>query len=300
MPCGRFAKANLPFFYTKGPMNKSFRRLHSCATPLEPFRKSTESRTMTIESAVQEHFRAPSKLLKPLKWSLLAGGTALAVYGAARKSPWSVALGTATGLAAGIGPRANGTPQGTHFNCSFAVNCSPEEAYRYWRRFENLPSFMRHLQSVKDLGDGRWEWIARGPLENPVRWIAEVEEDVEGRRISWRSIPSLSGFQIRGTVEFASGTAGRGAIVETSIQYAVPGGPAGHMIATLLGKNPEFAIREDLRRFKALMEAGEIPTTQGQPHGSRSKLISAAHKIHPQKLDQTGAGGLQPAELRAS
>lgn len=255
---------------------------------------------MTIESAIQQPCHPNSKILKPLKWSLLAGGTALAVYGAARKSPWSIGIGAATGLAGAIGPRTNGASHGVHFNRSFAINCSPERAYRYWRKFENLPSFMRHLQSVKDLGDGRWEWTARGPLEKSVRWIAEVDEDIENRRISWRSAPSASGFQISGTVEFIPATGDRGTIVEASIQYSVPGGAAGRMLAALFGKDPQFAIREDLRRFKALIEAGEIPTTQGQTHGPRSKLMSAVHTIHPQKLDQPASGGLQTAELRAS
>ncbi len=255
---------------------------------------------MTIESPLQQSCHPNSKVVKPLKWSLLAGGTALAVYGAARKSPWSIGLGAATSLAAAIGARTDGAPRGAHFNCSFAVNCSPDEAYNYWRNFENLPSFMRHLQSVTNLGDGRWEWIARGPLEKSVRWIAELDEDAPNRRISWRSVPALSHFQIDGTVEFRPATGDRGTIVEASIQYVVPGGAAGKLLATLFGKHPQFAIREDLRRFKALIEAGEIPTTQGQPHGPRSKLVSAVHTIQPQKLDQPAASGLRPAELRAS
>ena len=38
-------------------------------------------------------------------------------------------------------------------------------------------------------------------------------------------------------------------------------------IAWLLGEDPSQTIREDLRRFKALMETGEVPTTKGQPRG---------------------------------
>ncbi len=256
---------------------------------------------MKIESAAQESCHPRSNILKPVKWSLLAGGTVLALYGASRKSPWSIGLGAATGLAAALAVPAGDVSQGSHFNCSFIINCSPPDAYNYWRNFERLPSFMRHLQSVKDLGNGRSEWIARGPLERPVRWVAEIEEDVQSHRISWRSVPSLSDFQIRGTVEFNPATGNRGTIVEASLEYTVPGGAIGKLVSKLFGKTPQFAIREDLRRFKTLIEAGEIPTTQGQPHGPRSKLISAVHSMHPQRIEPSATeSGFQPAELRAS
>ena len=40
----------------------------------------------------------------------------------------------------------------------------------------------------------------------------------------------------------------------------------------ILGHDPAATIREDLRRFKQLMEAGETPTTAGQPRGRQSIL----------------------------
>src|SRR5690348_11800747 len=124
----RFAKANPLLFYKNARMNKFSRSLHSCATRSMVLKNSPRVEQMTIESAIQQPRHPNSKILRPLKWSLLAGGTALAVYGAARKSPWSIGIGAATGLAGAIGPRTNGASHGVHFNRSFAINCSPERA----------------------------------------------------------------------------------------------------------------------------------------------------------------------------
>jgi uncharacterized membrane protein len=91
---------------------------------------------------------------------------------------------------------------------------------------------------------------------------------VENERISWRSLPG-SMAQIEGMIDFRPGPR-EGSIVATlRMRYSLPGGATGKALATLFGRNPEFTVREDLRRFKAFLETGEIPTTIGQPHGPR-------------------------------
>src|SRR6185437_7137563 len=94
--------------------------------------------------------------------------------------------------------------------------------------------------------------------------------------IAWRSAPGAL-FDFSGWVEFRPGTGQRGTVVTASMSYSMPGGALGKTIASIFGKHPEFLLREDLRKFKALMEAGEVPTTAGQTHGQRSKLMSAFH-----------------------
>jgi len=151
---------------------------------------------------------------------------------------------------------------------TFAINCTPESAYQYWRDFANLPRFMRHLDSVRILDGNRTEWTALGPLEMKIRWIAELTEDRQNERIAWRSLPG-SQVETNGSVEFRPGANGRGTLVTARVEFVPPGGSVGRAFAAVAGKDPQFTVREDLRRFKALIEAGEVPTTTGQPHGPR-------------------------------
>jgi uncharacterized membrane protein len=199
--------------------------------------------------------------------SLLVGAGALIVYGLSRRSKSGTALATAGGVLAFKTARSK-SPGENSAKATFLVNASPQEAYELWRNFENLPRFMSHLKSVRVLEDRRSEWVARGPMDREVRWNAEITEDRKNERISWRTLPG-SEVQNRGFVEFRADPQDRGTFVTAHVHYDVPGGFLATGLATALGKNPEFILREDLRRFKALVETGETPTTAGQTHGPR-------------------------------
>jgi uncharacterized membrane protein len=151
---------------------------------------------------------------------------------------------------------------------TFLLNSTPEQAYTLWRDFEKLPRFMRHIKSVRNLGDTRSEWVALGPMEAEVRWQAEITEDQPNQRIAWRSLPQ-SMVQTSGSVEFTPDPLARGTYITAQVRYSAPGGAAGSALASMLGKHPEFMMREDVRRFKTLLETGEVPTTLGQSHGPR-------------------------------
>lgn len=197
---------------------------------------------------------------------ILVGATALMAYGLTRRSKTSLALATAGGLLALNASRSR--PQShSHTRARFLVNASPEQAYILWRDFSNLARFMRHVKSVQVLDDTNSEWVVLGPMDRAIRWYAEITEDNKNERISWRSRPD-SLVQTSGSVEFQPDRAGRGTYVTATVRYT-PGGQLSKAIATMLGKHPQFMVREDLRRFKALLEAGETPTTLGQTHGPR-------------------------------
>src|SRR5258707_5474171 len=147
-------------------------------------------------------------------------------------------------------------------------------SYRMWRALENLPIFMRHLESVRARGDGRSEWTAIGPLNTRIRWNAEITEDRENDFLAWRSTQD-SDFQTWGSVEFRRAPGNRGTIVSAEMEYAPPGGVLGKAAAAVFGKDPEFTMREDLRRFKALIRSHEIPTTERQPISPRSAVHSS-------------------------
>ena len=156
--------------------------------------------------------------------------------------------------------------EGIKVEKSVTINKSPEELYRFWRRFENLPRFMNHLESVASLGGNRYRWVAKAPAGTTVEWEAEIYNEKENEMIAWRS---LEGSQIpnAGSVYFMKAPAGRGTEVRVEVNYAPPGGKLGAMVAKLFGEEPEQQIQEDLRRFKQIMEAGEVSSTEGQPSG---------------------------------
>lgn len=154
------------------------------------------------------------------------------------------------------------------FEKTMVVNKSPEECYRYWRDLEGLPRFMRHLESVRVIDERLSHWTAKGPLGYRVEWDSELQADEPGSFMGWRSQPG-SEVETEGSVRFESAPGGRGTLVHVWMRYRPPGGAAGALVAKLFGAEPSRQIDDDLRRFKWLIETGEVPTTVGQPSGAR-------------------------------
>lgn len=152
-----------------------------------------------------------------------------------------------------------------HVTKSITINKSPAELYQFWHNFENLPQFMTHLESVTVTGDKRSHWVAKAPLGTTVEWDAEVTSDIENERIGWVSV---EGSQIpnSGVVEFRP-TSNRGTELRVVLTYEPPAGEIGALFAKLFGEEPNQQVREDLRRFKQLMESGTIMTVDGQTSG---------------------------------
>ena len=234
------------------------------------------------------------------RWGALLGGSALAVYGISRRSKSGAAIAAAGGLLAFGGSRISSQPGEIHAESSFTVNVPPEVAYRFWMNLENLPRFMSHLQSVQKIDERRSEWVARGPLQLRIKWTAEIADHRENEWIVWRSDPN-SAFRNSGSVEFRRAPGNRGTEITAALQYEVPAGPVGKAFARLFGKDPSQAIYEDLRHFKQLIEAGEIATTVGQPHGRRSKIVRMGHALYPdvrpRPVQSVGRESLQEARI---
>lgn len=164
---------------------------------------------------------------------------------------------------------------GNQVNKAVTINRSAEDLYQFWRNFENLPQFMDHLVSVKNLGGNRSHWVAKAPLGKTVEWDAEVTDDVPNHRIAWRS---LEGADVTnaGSVEFTPAAGNRGTMLRVEMSYDPPGGKIGATVAKLAGQAPDKQVPVDLMRFKQLLEAGEIASTEGQPAG-REKSTSAVY-----------------------
>jgi uncharacterized membrane protein len=209
------------------------------------------------------------------KWATVGAGALLLLYGATRRSSgglWFAAASTpllyrsVTGqwppLLAGLVPAddtrtALAGSKGLHVREAVRLEVPIEDVYRFWRRLENLPRFMEHLHSVTEAAGGRSHWVAAGPGGVRVEWDAEIINEVENRTLGWRSLPG-SDVVTAGSVNFDRVRGGRSTQVTVHLQYAPPAGKAGALVAALFGHAPSQAIREDLRRFKQLMEAGEL------------------------------------------
>ncbi len=178
--------------------------------------------------------------------------------------------------------RAGGreAPGAIRIRKSVNINRSPEECYRFWRDFENFPSFMQHVDEVRALDATRSHWKVRAPFGRQVEWTAELASDIPSQQLGWRTLADAE-IDHAGVVRFAPGIGGRGTRVQIDLSYRAPLGRTGAQIAKLLGEEPSQQIEEDLRRFKQLIETGEIPTTVGQPTGQRSLLGRMLHKGQP-------------------
>jgi uncharacterized membrane protein len=152
------------------------------------------------------------------------------------------------------------------------VGRGPDEVYQFWRNFQNLPSFMSILQSVEVVDDLRSRWMAEGPGGKTLQWEVEITDDLPGERIAWRS---LEGAPIpnQGEVTFRRAPRGRGTEVFFSLKLEPPAGIIRGTMARLLKKIPEFQVANDLRRFKQVMEVGEVVCSDASiylgPHPAR-------------------------------
>lgn len=141
-----------------------------------------------------------------------------------------------------------------------------EEVYAFWRDLENLPRFMHHLEHVENTTPGRSRWTARAP-GGTVEWDAEIVEDAPNQRIAWRSLPGAD-VPNSGTVSFVDAPGDRGTEVRVVLGYEPPGGSAGAKVAKIFGEEPSQQIRDDLRRFKQVMETGEVVLSDGSLGGA--------------------------------
>ena len=148
------------------------------------------------------------------------------------------------------------------------------EVFRFWRNFENLPTFMQHLELVAEREEGISHWVAKGPAGMTVEWDARIINEIDNKVIGWQSLDG-SMIAAAGSVNFRD--TGRGTDVRVHLQYNPPGGTLGAAVARMLGEEPSIQVMEDLRRFKRLLETGEIPTTEGQSSGGARSPRAFAH-----------------------
>lgn len=210
------------------------------------------------------------------RWASIIGGSALVLMGLKDLSLKGVLMALAGGGLVYQGATkqstiekaqsALGIEQNIKVEKTVTIEKSPEELYNYWHNFKNLPNFMKHLRTVDVYDEKRSHWVANAPLNTTVEWDAEIIKDEPLHLIAWASVENAD-IDNSGFVRFKPAIGGRGTEVKVVMEYSPPGGVIGQAIAKLFGEEPEQQIGDELNRFKQLMEANEISTTQGQPKG---------------------------------
>jgi uncharacterized membrane protein len=154
---------------------------------------------------------------------------------------------------------------------SITIRQPREEVYRFWRDFSHLPSFMTHVRSVVVSDDRLSHWVVSAPAGYTVEWDAEIVIDTPGELIAWRTLDT-SDVRHGGTVRFEQAPGDRGTEVHVDLRYEAPAGKAGVFIASLLGEEPTQQLQDDLRRFKQVMETGEVVRSDGSLEGAGQGL----------------------------
>lgn len=184
----------------------------------------------------------------------------------------------------------NGRADGAfHVTKSITINRPAEVLYRFWRNFENLPQFMYHLESVQVMDERRSHWVAKAPAGTQVEWDAEITDDRPNELIAWRSTANAQVYNT-GVVRFETAPAGRGTVVQVEIEYRPPGGAIGRAIAKLFGEEPGQQVAGDLRRFKQVIETGEVVLSEGSPQGFGQKLQRPARPMTADEMPDREGG----------
>ena len=141
-----------------------------------------------------------------------------------------------------------------------------DELYAFWRHIENLQQVVKYPVDITSTSSTTSHWSVTAPGGKRVEWDSDITEDEPNRRIAWRSREGAD-VPNGGVVRFEPAPGDEGTEVICEIEYQPPGGKIAALLAKLTGKEGAQQVMETLRRFKALMEAGEIPTIEGQSAG---------------------------------
>lgn len=247
----------------------------------EQERTNRERFDVPQESRQEQHVNVGSSE----RWVSLLAGSSLAIAGLSRGSRLGLGIAALGGALAYRGmtghchaydamgidtaePRRDqvGVPnqRGIKVETALHIHRPAEEVYQYWRELSNLPKFMSHLVSVAPTEGSRSTWVAKGPLGTTLHWDAEIINERPHEVIAWRSLPGAE-VDTAGSVHFQP--AHEGTDVRIELKYDPPGGKLTATLAEFFGVGATERIREDVRHLKQILEAGEIPTIQGQPRG---------------------------------
>ena len=248
--------------------------------------EGAKQRTVTTFVGARELVHATALLAssRPSKWvwTRVAGDALdLATLGRALRNHDRKQIGrtvAATAAVAGItaldlyaairGSRGKGAT--VQLTGSTTIRKDPKEVYEHWRRLDNLPTFMAHVDDVSVRDDRRSHWTVSAPFGRTVEWDAEIVEDVPGEKLTWKSVEGADVSNAGGVV-FKPAPGDQGTEIHVVISYDVPGGKLGEALARFAGEDPHQQLDDDLRRFKQVMEVGQVMRSDGAPYGKKAR-----------------------------
>ncbi len=148
--------------------------------------------------------------------------------------------------------------EGVRVDKAITIERPVSEVYGFWRQLENLPRFMRHVESVTVKDDLHSHWVVKGLGGKKFEWDAETIEQRDNEMISWRSAPGAD-VDNAGSVWFTPVPNGEGTVVRVELKYVPPGGKTGAVVSKLFRQDADSEISEDLSRLKILLETGKLP-----------------------------------------
>jgi len=213
-------------------------------------------------------------LRNPANNSRRVGGATAAAAGAAALDA----------LAAARTAKSGQTGEPAEATRAITVNRSREDVYAYCTTSRTFRRSCTTWRRSATNGDRRSHWTAKAPAGRTVEWDAEVTHDLANELISWRS---LRGADVPnfGSVRFSPAPGDRGTEVKVTVHYDLPAGRLGKAVAGLLGESPEQQVTDDLRRFKQVMETGQVVRSEGSPQGTSAKQLMRQHPGQPMGED---------------
>jgi uncharacterized membrane protein len=177
----------------------------------------------------------------------------------------------------------------TRVRTSALVQADSQTLFQMWSDLENVPQWQEQMVQVTRTGDRTSHWTMRAG-DKTIEWSSEIVSAEPGRRIAWRTVDG--DLHQAGEVIFESASGNRGTLVTLLQEFEI--GKFKSVLATIGNRNPKQAAIENLRHFKALAETGEIPRTQGQPHGPRGTVAGVKESVYGEKIP------VPPGESRAA
>jgi uncharacterized membrane protein len=208
---------------------------------------------------------------------------ALAILGAVTVADAAAAVATTVAERRQSEPEHAGrrSHDSTHVTGAVTVRGLPDDVYRAWRDLKRLPEHMAHLESVDAADGGGTQWTARGPFGLHARWEADVVEDRPGEVIAWRPRDG-AGTRTNGSVRFRRAPGGRGTEVHVEMNVSLPAGRAGRLLASAVGASPRRLVHDELRRFKQVVETGEVVVSDASPDGVDVTRLAVQRPAQPQ------------------
>lgn len=163
-------------------------------------------------------------------------------------------------------------PININIRSSFIIDKPRHQVYQFWRKLDNLPLFMNHLESVEVLDNKHSHWILKLPINvAKVSWEAEIIKDDQDTMIGWSSLPG-SIIDNAGKVRFRDAPDSKGTLVDILITYQPPAGGVGASIAHIL--NPVFKnmVDNDVRNFKQYMDL-DINSKPRKVNGHHKEVV---------------------------